>query len=237
MNKASQEAFLNGIGYSFSDNSLFENAITHSSYANERKLPYEKNNERLEYLGDAVLELVTSRYIFENYPRMVEGDMSTFRASLVCEMSLAAAAREIKLGDVLILGHGEEKTGGRERDSILSDAFEAVIGAIYLDGGLSEAERFIRTYLLTDIESKQLYYDAKSRLQELIQDFFHEHTNIVYEVVEESGPAHKKHFEVACRIQGKQISTGIGQNKKKAEQEAAYKALIELKDKDIMSCF
>ncbi|MBO4394964.1 MAG: ribonuclease III [Eubacterium sp.] len=237
MNKHNQELFLSNIGYTFSNNSLFENAITHSSYAHEQNLPYEKNNERLEYLGDAVLELVTSRYIFENYPEMVEGSMTTLRASLVCEMSLAAAAREINLGDILILGHGEEKTGGRERDSVLSDAFEAVIGAIYLDGGLNEAERFIKIYLLTDIESKQLYYDAKSKLQEMIQDCFHEHTDISYAVLDESGPAHKKNFVVSCRIQGREISTGSGQNKKKAEQDAAYHALLELRNKDVLSYF
>ena len=145
------------IGYHFQNLSLLNNALTHSSYANERHWKYERNNERLEFLGDAVLELVSSDYIFSNHKDMVEGKMTKLRASLVCEMSLASSAREIKLGEYLKLGHGEWVTGGGKRDSILSDAFEAVIGAIYLDGGLNPAREFILQYVLSDIEKKQLF--------------------------------------------------------------------------------
>ena len=235
MNKSNPELFFKTIKYHFSDISLFENALTHSSFANDRKLPYTDNNERLEFLGDAVLELVVSRFIFENNPTMPEGNMTTLRASLVCEQSLAEAARQIRLDEYVRLGHGEEKTGGRGRDSILSDAFEAVIGAIYLDGGLEEAERFVTSFILTDIESKSLYHDSKSKLQEIVQDYFHENSRIVYEVVEETGPAHQKSFTVSCRIQGKELSTGSSHTKKKAEQEAAYRALLLIKDKDLPS--
>ena len=235
MNKSNPELFFEAIDYRFSDVSLLENALTHSSFANDQKLPYTANNERLEFLGDAVLELVVSRFIFTEHPSMPEGNMTTLRASLVCEQSLAAAARQIGLETHVKLGHGEEKTGGRNRDSILSDAFEAVIGAIYLDGGLEEAERFVKTYILTDIESKSLYYDSKSKLQEIVQDYFHENSRIVYEVIGEEGPAHAKTFRVSCQIQGKEFSTGTSHTKKKAEQEAAYEALLLIKDKELPS--
>ena len=157
------------IGYHFQNLSLLNNALTHSSYANERHWKYERNNERLEFLGDAVLELVSSDYIFSNHKDMVEGKMTKLRASLVCEMSLASSAREIKLGEYLKLGHGEWVTGGGKRDSILSDAFEAVIGAIYLDGGFEHAKTFIHKFILTDIEHKKLFYDCKTSLQEVVQ--------------------------------------------------------------------
>ena len=234
MRMSNQEEFMEQIGYRFSDLSLLKNALTHSSYSNENGLPYAKNNERLEFLGDAVLELISSRFIFETNPKMVEGEMTKLRASLVCEPTLAIVAREIGLDAQVILGHGEEKTGGRGRDSILSDALEALIGAMYLDGGFEEAERFVRTFLLTDIESKQLYHDSKSKLQEMVQDVFHESTEIVYEVTDESGPAHQKSFTVACRIQGKPVSEGTGVTKKKAEQEAAYQALLKFRDKGVL---
>ena len=235
MSKLNPELFSEGIDYRFSDISMLENALNHSSYSNERNLPYTANNERLEFLGDAVLELIVSRFIFTHNPDMPEGNMTTLRASLVCEQSLADAARQIGLEQYVRLGRGEEKTGGRHRDSILSDAFEAVIGAIYLDGGLEEAERFVTTYILTDIESKSLYHDCKSKLQEIVQEFFHENSDIAYEVIEETGPAHAKIFTVSCRIQGHEFSVGTAHTKKKAEQEAAYKTLVRIKDKDLPS--
>ena len=223
------------IGYRFSDCSLLENALTHSSYANDKGLPYEKNNERLEFLGDAVLELVTSRFLFERYPTKPEGEMTTMRASLVCEPSLAEAARAIHLGDYLKLGRGEIKTGGVKRDSILSDAFEAVIGAMYLDGGFSAADAFIRRFLLTDIETKHLYYDSKSHLQELVQDHYHENTSIRYEVIDEWGPPHDKSFRIRCLVQGEELAVAEGHTKKKAESEAAYQALLKLKNGSFFS--
>ena len=220
--------FYESIEYRFSDSSLLKNALTHSSFSNDNGLSYEKNNERLEFLGDAVLELVTSRFLFEKYPTKPEGEMTTMRAALVCEPSLAEAARSIGLGDCLRLGRGEIKTGGIRKDSILSDAFEALIGAMYLDGGFEAADQFIRRFLLTDIESKQLYYDSKSHLQELVQDKFHENTRISYEVIEEWGPPHDKNFRVRCIVQGKELAVAEGHTKKKAEAAAAYQALLKL---------
>ena len=237
MSKSNLELFFEQIDYRFSDVSLIENALTHSSFANELKLPYTENNERLEFLGDAVLELIVSRYIFTQHPDMPEGNMTTLRASLVCEQSLAVAARQIGLEQYVKVSHGEEKTGGRDRDSILSDAFEAVIGAIYLDGGLDKAEIFVTKYILTDIESKALYHDCKSKLQEIVQEYYHEKSEIEYEVIDETGPAHAKTFTVSCHIQGKEFSTGTAHTKKKAEQEAAYKTLMLIKDKELPSFF
>jgi ribonuclease-3 len=160
---------------------------------------------------------------------MVEGKMTKMRASLVCEMSLAASAREIRLGDFLSLGRGERHTGGAERDSILSDAFEAVIGAMYLDGGLEPASVFIHTYVLSDIEKKQLFYDSKTILQELIQSSFHEDTDIHYPILKETGPDHDKKFEVCCCINGKNYACGLGKTKKAAEQKAAYETILLLR--------
>ena len=215
------------IGYHFQNLSLLNNALTHSSYANERHWKYERNNERLEFLGDAVLELVSSDYIFSNHKDMVEGKMTKLRASLVCEMSLASSAREIKLGEYLKLGHGEWVTGGGKRDSILSDAFEAVIGAIYLDGGFEHAKTFIHKFILTDIEHKKLFYDCKTSLQEVVQGHYEEELN--YRLISEEGPDHDKRFSVEARIGERVIGTGIGHTKKAAEQEAAYQALLLLK--------
>ncbi|MBR6229545.1 MAG: ribonuclease III [Eubacterium sp.] len=229
MSKQTPESFSEIIGYKFSDGSLLENALTHSSYANDHGLPYERNNERLEFLGDAVLELVTSRFLFEKYPEKPEGELTTTRAALVCESSLAEAARQIQLGDYLLLGRGEIKTGGASRDSILSDAFEAVIGSLYLDGGFSAAETFVRSFLLTDIESKQLYYDSKSHLQEIVQEKYHENSSIRYEVIDEWGPPHNKSFRIRCVVQGEELAVAEGHTKKKAEAEAAYQALMKLR--------
>lgn len=225
------EDFQINIGYRFGNIVFLENALRHSSFTNENSMSYEENNERLEYLGDAVLELASSRFIFEEYPKMPEGKMTTLRASLVCEPTLAEAARQIHLDQAVLLGIGEEKTGGRSRDSILSDAFEAVIGAIYLDGGFDEADRFIRKWVLSDIENKQLYYDAKSHLQEIVQEKYHENTSIVYHVINETGPAHNKEFTVSCEVQGTVMSEGVGGTKKKAEQKAAYEALLSFKNR------
>lgn len=229
-NKLAQ--FEETIGYTFKNKNLLKNALTHSSYANEMHWNYEANNERLEFLGDAVLELVSSDYIYENNEKMVEGKMTKMRASLVCEMSLAQSAREIHLGDFLYLGRGERHMGGANRDSILSDAFEAVIGAMYRDGGLEPAAKFIRTYVLSDIERKQLFYDSKTILQEIIQSTFRGNTNISYPVIRESGPDHDKKFEVCCCINGKNHASGLGRTKKAAEQKAAYETILLLRQEN-----
>ena len=157
------------IGYKFNKLEYLINAMTHSSYANEHKIDKLYNNERLEFLGDAVLEIVTSEYLFHTYPKHHEGDLTKMRASIVCEQTLALSAGSIPLGEYLLLGKGEEKTGGRQRASVVSDAMEALIGAIFLDGGLESAKAFIIKFILTDIKDKQLFYDSKTILQEVVQ--------------------------------------------------------------------
>lgn len=220
------------IGYLFKKEKLLKNALTHSSFSNEKNWRYHCNNERLEFLGDAVLELVSSEYIFLENPNMEEGKMSKLRASLVCEMSLAASAREIGLGDYLYLGKGEHVTGGRDRDSILSDAFEAVIGAIYLDGGLAPASEFIHRYVLSDLEEKQLFHDSKTILQEIVQSKIHADTHISYPLQRETGPDHDKTFEVVCCVNEKEYGRGKGHTKKAAEQQAAYETILLLRQEN-----
>ncbi len=223
------EEFEDRIGYAFHNKRLLENALTHSSFANERHWTYNRNNERLEFLGDAVLELVSSDFIFHEHNSDMEGEMTKLRASLVCERSLADSARQIGLGRFIRLGKGEAATGGRERDSILSDAFEAVIGAMYLDGGLEKARSFVKRFVLSDIENKKLFYDSKTVLQEMIQA--QGTGSICYELVSETGPDHAKVFEVSCLLDGTCLGTGMGHSKKTAEQNAAYEALCRLKNK------
>ena len=216
------------IGYHFSDEQLLKQALTHSSYANEKHMKKLSDNERLEFLGDAVLEIVSSEFLYKNYPNRSEGQLTKLRASIVCEPTLAMCTEAIHLGDFLFLGKGEDQTGGRRRKSILSDALEAVIGAIYLDGGFANAKEFVLKYILTDIEHKQLFYDSKTILQEVVQG---EHKQLSYVLLEESGTDHDKNFSVAVMIGDEQISTGVGRTKKAAEQEAAYKALLLLQPK------
>ena len=219
------------IGYKFTEEKLLRQAVTHSSFANEKHLKKHSDNERLEFLGDAVLEIVSSEFLYKNYPKKSEGDLTKFRASLVCEPTLALCTREIDLGKYLYLGKGEDLNGGRMRNSILSDALEAVIGAIYLDGGFENAKRFIHRFILTDIEHKKLFYDCKTSLQEVIQGHYEEELN--YRLVSEEGPDHDKKFSVEARIGEKVIGRGIGHTKKAAEQEAAYQALLLLKPVEI----
>ena len=157
------------IGYQFKDISLLKQAVTHSSFTNEQKINRAKNYERLEFLGDAVLELVSSEFLFHQNPELSEGELTKLRASMVCEPSLAFCARDLELGQFMRLGKGEESTGGRKRDSITSDAMEAVTGAIFLDGGMEPAREFINRFILSDLEDKRLFYDSKSNLQEVIQ--------------------------------------------------------------------
>lgn len=221
--------FQEKIGYDFGNEDLLTQALTHSSYANEKRLPKLSDNERLEFLGDAVLELVTSEFLYQKYGQIPEGDLTKKRASIVCEQTLALCTKEIELGDYILLGKGEDATGGRERKSILSDAMEAIIGAIYLDGGLTNAKEFIHRFVLTDIESKELFYDSKTILQELVQGSYEEELH--YAVVREEGPDHAKKFFVEVRIGEQVIATGEGSSKKMAEQEGAYSALLSLKKK------
>lgn len=210
------------IEYKFREKSHLTIAITHSSYANEQKVPPEYN-ERIEFLGDAVLELVMSDYLYRQYPDKKEGELTKMRASLVCEPTLAACARDISLGEYLYLGKGEEGTGGRNRDSILSDAFEAVIGAIYLDSGMEAAKSFIMNHLLKDVEDRMLFYDAKTILQEKVQGECNEKP--IYKLVETKGPQHQRIFLVKVFVQDKELASGEGHSKKSAEQMAAYNAL------------
>ena len=215
------------IGYTFRNKALFRQALTHSSYANEHKHEGLKDNERLEFLGDAVLEIISSEFLFHNYPEMAEGEMTKLRASIVCEPTLALCTHEIDLGSYLLLGKGEERTGGRNRDSIVSDAMESVIGAIYLDGGFASAKEFVLNFILNDIEHKQLFYDSKTILQEIVQE--NGTQPVEYILVKEEGPDHNKNFSVEARVNGKVMGQGSGHTKKAAEQAAAYQAIRVLK--------
>ncbi|MDY4892706.1 MAG: ribonuclease III [Agathobacter sp.] len=214
------------IGYHFKNEKLLRQALTHSSYANERHMKKHSDNERLEFLGDAVLEVTSSEFLYQKYPDYSEGELTKLRASIVCEPTLALCAREISLGDYLRLGKGEDLTGGRERKSILSDALEAVIGAIYLDGGFTNAKEFVLKFILKDIEHKKLFYDSKTILQEVVQG---EHEQLSYVLTDESGPDHNKSFTVEVRVDDQVLGSGSGHTKKAAEQEAAYHALLKLR--------
>lgn len=214
------------IGYEFRDESLLIHALTHSSYANEHHMKKLSDNERLEFLGDAVLEIVSSEFLYLNYQDLNEGKLSRLRASLVCEPTLAFCCKDINLGDYVLLSKGEDMTGGRSRKSILSDAFEAIIGAMYLDGGMEPAKAFIYKFVLNDIEHKQLFYDSKTRLQEVIQANYKE--PVKYVLISESGPDHAKEFKVRAEVEGKVLGFGSGATKKAAEQEAAYEGLMML---------
>ena len=186
------------IEYVFKDKDLLLNALTHTSFANEHRSKGIKDNERLEFLGDAVLELVSSEFLFKTMPDMPEGNMTKLRASLVCEPTLANDAREIGLEEFIYLGKGEEETGGRKRNSIVSDAFEALIGSIFLDGGIDNARDFIIKFALNDIENKRLFYDSKTILQERIN--IAKVGKLSYEITGETGPDHNKTYEVAAML-------------------------------------
>ena len=215
------------IGYPFQDFDLLIRAMTHSSYANEHKKEQREHNERLEFLGDAVLELISSDYLFRNYPDTPEGTLTKKRASMVCEPTLALCAREISLGEYLLLGKGEDATGGRKRDSIVSDAMEALIGAIYLDGGFANAKEFILRFILNDIEHKKLFFDSKTIFQEMVQGSYDE--DVRYEIVKEEGPDHNKNFYVHALLGERILGEGCGHTKKAAEQQAAYCAIKKLR--------
>lgn len=215
------------IGYQFKDSALLRQAVTHSSFANEQKINKISNYERLEFLGDAVLEMVSSEFLFKENPEMPEGQLTRLRASMVCEPALAYCARDIDLSSYILLGRGEEATGGRRRDSIISDVMEAVIGAIFIDGGIEEAKKYIYRFVFSDLENKILFMDSKTLLQEEIQK--DNTAQLCYELVGETGPDHEKEFYVKAFLSGKQIGEGVGKTKKAAEQQAAYEALMRLK--------
>jgi len=219
------------IGYSFRDKDLLIRALRHSSYVNEKKMEKYECNERLEFLGDAVLELTSSEFLFYEHPEMPEGQMTKLRASMVCEQALAYCARELDLGKYLLLGKGEDATGGRKRESVTSDALEALIGAIYLDGGFANAKEFILKHVLNDLENKRLFYDSKTILQEIVQGRLDE--TLTYKLIGEEGPDHNKSFHEEVLIGNKVYGTGIGRTKKAAEQAAAYDAILRLKDENV----
>ena len=216
------------IGYRFQNITLLQNALAHSSYANERWHDSLKSNERLEFLGDSILGMVVAEYLYRNFPDRPEGELTRMRADMVCETSLAAVADKISLGEHLMLGHGEERFGGRNRASILADAVESVIAACFLDGGMEAAKAFVARFVLTEVPVKQLHNaDYKTALQELVQQ--KKDQILAYSLVGESGPDHNKEFRVEVSLNGNVIGSGIGRSKKRAEQDAARNALDLLK--------
>ena len=216
------------LGYVFYDKALLDTALSHSSYANESKGNSRSSNERLEFLGDSILGMTVADYLYSHYPQMPEGGMTRLRAELVCEQSLLRVAGELGLGGYVRLGKGEEHSGGRERSSILADSVEALIAALYLDGGLSVAGSFIAKYILSDIDKCGIKRnsDYKTALQELVQKQSGQVLN--YKMLSESGPDHDKRFEAEVCLNDITIGIGIGKTKKEAEQFAAKKALEEL---------
>ena len=225
-----QQEFEQKIGYSFENVKLLEQALTHSSYANEHHMDKSRCNERLEFLGDAVLEVVSSDFLFHKYKKLPEGDLTKMRASIVCEPTLALCAGDLSLGDYLLLGKGEEATGGRERNSVVSDAMEALIGAIYLDGGFASAKEFISRFILNDIEHKQLFFDSKTILQEMVQAMGE--NPLSYELIREEGPDHNKIFEARALIGEEEVGRGTGRTKKAAESMAAYRGILKLREEE-----
>lgn len=214
------------IQYHFQDPDLLTVAVTHTSYANEHRKQGARHNERLEFLGDAVLEVISSEYLFRKYPKKEEGELSKLRASMVCEPSLAKCARDLELPKFLRLGKGEEQMGGRKKDSITSDATEAVIGAIYLDGGFEEAKKFVMNHILLDLNTEDLFVDEKTQLQEIVQE---KNQHVEYRLLSEEGPDHDKKFKSAAVVGDRVIGTGVGRTKKAAEQNAALEAIGKLK--------
>ncbi len=219
------------IGHKFNDSSLLKTALTHSSYANEN---HTRDNERLEFLGDSVLSIIISEYIFRRMQNVDEGDLTKFRATLVCEQSLAAVAEKISLNELVFLGRGEERTGGRQRQSIISDAFEAVLAAIYLDSDFETARKWLLALMTDRIEKVlkgELYSDYKTTLQEIIQK--DGRGAVSYMTVEETGKEHNKQFTVRVVINGVPRQSGVGHSKKEAEQAAAKAAIMELRNEKV----
>jgi ribonuclease III len=226
--------FQNRIDIHFENEKLLKQAFTHSSYVNEhRRKPYE-DNERLEFLGDAVLELTVSQFLFKKYPMMSEGELTKLRAAIVCEPSLVSFANELGFGQLILLGKGEEMTGGRERPALLADVFEAFIGALFLDKGIETVIQYLSNVVFPKINEGAFSHvmDFKSQLQELIQ---RDGTGVIeYRVLHEKGPAHNKEFVSRVLLNGEELGTGTGKSKKEAEQHAAQMALEVLKAKTTM---
>ena len=217
----------NAIGYRFQNIQLLHNALTHSSYANERWHNSLLSNERLEFLGDSVLGMLVADYLYRTFPDRPEGELTRMRADMVCEQTLAAAANKIGIGEHLMLGHGEEQGGGRSRNSILADAMESVIAACFLDGGIAAALKVVQQFILVEVPVTKLHnVDYKTKLQELVQQ--KKNQVLSYALVGESGPDHDKHFEVEVSLNGKVVGTGSGSSKKRAEQSAAASAVENL---------
>ncbi|MBD1380015.1 ribonuclease III [Metabacillus arenae] len=227
--------FQEQVSVHFDNEKLLYQAFTHSSYVNEhRKKPYE-DNERLEFLGDAVLELTISKFLFQKYPTMSEGDLTKLRAAIVCEPSLVMFANTLAFGKLVLLGKGEEMTGGRERPALLADVFEAFIGALYLDQGLPIVEEFLEKYVIPKINSGAFSHvmDFKSQLQELVQRDVK--GTLEYKIVEEKGPAHNREFIANVSLNHDVLGVGTGRSKKEAEQHAAQEALAKLQKQNVKS--
>ncbi len=224
------EQFQNETGFHFTNERLLKQAFTHSSYVNEhRRKPYE-DNERLEFLGDAVLELTVSQYLYKKYPLMSEGELTKLRAAIVCEPSLVRFANALSFGKLVLLGKGEELTGGRERPALLADVFEAFIGALYLDQGMDVVYKFLQITVFPKIDEGAFSHvmDFKSQLQELVQ---RDGAGVIeYRIHQEKGPAHNKEFVSKVALNGEIMGTGMGRSKKEAEQNAAQQALTNLKN-------
>ena len=217
----------NAIGYRFQNIQLLQNALTHSSYANERWHNSLLSNERLEFLGDSVLGMLVADYLFRNFPNRPEGELTRMRADMVCEQTLAAAANRIGLGSHLLLGHGEEQGGGRNRNSILADAMESVIAACFLDGGMDAALKVVQQFILVEVPVQKMHnVDYKTQLQELVQQ--KKNQVLSYRLAGQSGPDHDKKFDVEVSLNGKVVGTGSGSSKKRAEQDAARAAIEKL---------
>ena len=220
-------AFEKRIGHAFRDISLLETAFTHRSYINENRAPGREHNERLEFLGDAVLELVVTEFLYAKYPDKPEGDLTAYRAALVNTVSISDAAAKLGMNEYLLLSRGESRDTGRARAIILANAFEAVIGALYLDQGYVTAKDFIGKQLFhktDEVVEKRLWQDAKSKLQEMAQD--KSGVTPTYELVNQTGPDHDKRFTIAVMIAGSRVALGEGRSKQEAEQDAAQKALV-----------
>ncbi|WP_432665135.1 ribonuclease III [Wukongibacter baidiensis] len=232
MNKSNFAEFEEIINYKFKNKEFLYEALTHSSYANEKKFKKCNHNERLEFLGDSILGLVISDYLFINYPDLPEGELTKTRAKIVCETTLSNCAKSINLGEYLMLGKGEDATGGRQRPSLLADAFESIIGAIYLDGAIDSSREFILTTMkvvIKDALTGKIFIDYKTRLQELIQN--DSNVKITYEIIDEKGPDHNKTFYTHVKRNNKVLGHGKGKSKKESEQNAAKMALGNIMDK------
>lgn len=226
------EAFQQDSGIRFKNEAVLYEAFTHSSYVNEHRRKAFIDNERLEFLGDAVLELAVSQYLFHRYPKMTEGELTKLRASIVCEPSLVHLANELQLGSYILLGKGEENTGGRQRPALLADVFEALVGALYLDQGLDPVVELLQKVMFPKVEigAFSKVTDYKSQLQELVQQ--DNAGQLKYDILEEKGPAHNRIFVSQVSLDGQALGEGSGRSKKEAEQQAAQLAIVKLKAED-----